>query len=169
MGGPAGWSATVTGRPAMRSSGRPPVRREIERAFLARVADGLSSEAAAVACGVSEPVGTRWFRERGGVPSIELGPGSGRYLSFAEREEIAILTAHHVGVREIARRLSGGRLAAAVAFALLTAVAVAVSAIVTLALVAAVWFALHAYELIWWREERARRRSETRDSVRVGL
>jgi hypothetical protein len=35
-----------------------------------------------------------------------------------------------------------------------------VSALVTLVLVTAVWFALHAYELIWWREERARRRSE---------
>ena len=30
---------------------------------------------------------------------------SGRYLSFAEREEIAILRAQGAGVREIARRL----------------------------------------------------------------
>jgi Helix-turn-helix domain len=30
----------------------------------------------------------------------------GRYLSFAEREEIAILKAKDCGVREIARRLS---------------------------------------------------------------
>jgi len=28
-----------------------------------------------------------------------------RYLSFAEREEIALLRAQHVGVREIGRRL----------------------------------------------------------------
>jgi IS30 family transposase len=34
-----------------------------------------------------------------------LAPLSGRYLSFAEREEIAILHAQRVGVREIARRL----------------------------------------------------------------
>jgi IS30 family transposase len=34
-----------------------------------------------------------------------LAPLSGRYLSFAEREEIAILRAQQVGVREIARRL----------------------------------------------------------------
>jgi IS30 family transposase len=35
-----------------------------------------------------------------------LAPLSGRYLSFAEREEIAILHAQRVGVREIARRLN---------------------------------------------------------------
>jgi IS30 family transposase len=34
-----------------------------------------------------------------------LAPVSGRYLSFVEREEIAILNAQGVGVREIARRL----------------------------------------------------------------
>jgi IS30 family transposase len=36
---------------------------------------------------------------------ITLTPGSGRYLSFTEREEIAILHAQGVGVRGIARRL----------------------------------------------------------------
>jgi low temperature requirement protein LtrA len=44
------------------------------------------------------------------------------------------------------------------AFAM-TPVAVAIPALVALALVAAVWLGLHAYELIHWREERARRRS----------
>jgi IS30 family transposase len=39
------------------------------------------------------------------MPLIGLGPLSGRYLSFAEREEIALLRAQDVGVREIARRL----------------------------------------------------------------
>jgi len=39
------------------------------------------------------------------MPPISLAPPSGRYLSFAEREEIAILHAQQVGVREIARRL----------------------------------------------------------------
>ena len=39
------------------------------------------------------------------MPPISLAPLSGRYLSFAEREEIAILHAQRVGVREIARRL----------------------------------------------------------------
>ncbi|CAL9453770.1 IS30 family transposase ISPa37 [Streptomyces sp. enrichment culture] len=96
----------MTGRPAMRSPGRPPVRRDVERAFWVKIAAGMSSEDAAVACGVSAPVGTRWFRERGGMPSIQLSPPSGRYLSFAEREEIALLTAQGEGVREIARRLA---------------------------------------------------------------
>ena len=48
--------------------------------------------------------GTRWFRESGGMPSVTQKPLSGRYLSFAEREEIAILRAQDCGVREIARR-----------------------------------------------------------------
>ncbi len=39
------------------------------------------------------------------MPPISLASLSGRYLSFAEREEIAILHAQQVGVREIARRL----------------------------------------------------------------
>ena len=39
------------------------------------------------------------------MPPISLAPRSARYLSFAEREEIAILRAQGAGVREIARRL----------------------------------------------------------------
>jgi len=96
---------TLTGRRAMRSPGRPPVRRDVERAFWVKIAEGLSSEDAAIACGTSGPVGSRWFRERGGMPSIQLGPLSGRYLSFAEREEIALLKAQKLGVRAIARQL----------------------------------------------------------------
>jgi IS30 family transposase len=55
--------------------------------------------------GVSGPVGTRWFRHGGGMSPISLAEPSGRYLSFAEREEIAVLKAQDQGVREIARRL----------------------------------------------------------------
>jgi IS30 family transposase len=39
------------------------------------------------------------------MPPISLDPPSGRYLSFAEREEIAVLRAKECGVREIARCL----------------------------------------------------------------
>jgi IS30 family transposase len=39
------------------------------------------------------------------MPPLDLAPVSGRYLSFDEREEIAILNAQDVGVRDIARRL----------------------------------------------------------------
>jgi hypothetical protein len=96
---------TLTGRPAMRSPGRPPVRRDVERGFWVKIAEGLSSEEAAIACGVSGPVGVRWFRERGGMPSIQLTPPSGRSLSFAEREDIALLRRQGLGVRSIARTL----------------------------------------------------------------
>ena len=106
MGRPQGWATEATGRPRMRSPGRPPVaRREDRQRFWTGVARGLSSEAAAIEAGVSPVLGTRWFRDAGGMPSITLAPGSGRYLSFAEREEIAVLNARDRGVREIARQL----------------------------------------------------------------
>ena len=54
---------------------------------------------------MSSAVGSRWFRQAGGMPPMCLAPVSGRYLSFEEREEIAILYAGDVGGREIARRL----------------------------------------------------------------
>jgi IS30 family transposase len=78
---------------------------EHRQRFWAAVARGLASEEAAAEAGVSTAVGVRWFREGGGMPSVTLGPASGRYLSFAEREEIALLRATGGGVREIARRL----------------------------------------------------------------
>lgn len=105
MGRQPGWMVTLTGRPAMRSPGRPPARRDLERTFWVKIAEGLSSEDAAMACGVSGPVGSRWFRDRGGMPSIQLSPLSGRYLTFAEREEIALLNIQGVGIRAIARAL----------------------------------------------------------------
>ena len=97
-------------RSKMSSPGRPGVaRREERRCFWALIAAGVSSEDAAVGVGVSQPVGSRWFREAGGMPSSTLAPSakplSGRYLSFAEREEIALLRAQGSGVRDVARRL----------------------------------------------------------------
>ena len=59
----------------------------------------------------------------------------------------------------LSRTLGRGRFVAAVVFALLLQAALAVPALVALALVAAVWVALHAYEIIWWREARARTRA----------
>jgi low temperature requirement protein LtrA len=56
-------------------------------------------------------------------------------------------------------RVSRGRLAAALALLLLLPVATMVPALAALALVTAVWVALHAYELVWWREARADSRS----------
>jgi IS30 family transposase len=89
----------------MKSPGAPSHRREVEREFWREIAKGLLVEEAALAVGASQAVGARWFRHRGGMPSIDLGSLSGRYLSFREREEIAILKAQDVGVREIAWRL----------------------------------------------------------------
>jgi hypothetical protein len=68
-------------------------RREHRQRFWDAIAGGLSSEDAGVATGVSPAVGSRWFREGGGMPSISRTPLSGRYLSFAEREEIELLHA----------------------------------------------------------------------------
>jgi transposase-like protein len=39
------------------------------------------------------------------MPALDLSPLSGRYLSFPEREEIALLRVQGKGVREIARQL----------------------------------------------------------------
>ena len=66
---------------------------------------GVTTAGAAEAVGVSWPVGSRWFRHAGGMPPINLDEPAGRYLSFAEREEIALLRAQEVGVREIGRRI----------------------------------------------------------------
>jgi IS30 family transposase len=80
-------------------------RREYKQRFWAAIARGLSSEEAGITAGVSPAVGVRWFRESGGMAPITLAPLSGRYLSFAEREEIALLRARGRGVRDIARQL----------------------------------------------------------------
>lgn len=90
----------------MHSPGRPEVnQRLIKQAFWELIAAGLQTEDAARACGISQPLGPRWFREAGGVPPTNLSPISARYLSFSEREEIAHLHAQQIGVREISRRL----------------------------------------------------------------
>jgi len=95
----------LTGRAPMKSPGKPSLRRDVERQFWHEIAKGLSSEEAALAVGASPAAGIRWFRERGGMPTFMLDPLSGRYLSFEEREEIALLRAQGAGVRKIAWRL----------------------------------------------------------------
>ncbi len=94
------------GRPPIYSPGRPPVaQREHRQWFWRAIADGASSEEAGRIAAVSPAVGCRWFREGGGMPTIKLTALSRRYLSFSEREEIAISHAQKLGVRAIARRL----------------------------------------------------------------
>lgn len=99
-----------SGRTSLRSPGRPPVlHRSRRRPFWQAIAKGCSSDDAARLAGVSQAVGTRWFRECGGMPPSHLAVSApeptGRYLSFGEREEIALARARGEGVREIARQL----------------------------------------------------------------
>jgi low temperature requirement protein LtrA len=82
------------------------------------------------------------------VPALSLCVGPALYL-FA-----------YVALRlRVSRTLGRGRLVAAIACCLLFPLALVAPAIVALAVVAAVWVALHAYEIIWWREDRARTRA----------
>jgi IS30 family transposase len=84
-------------------------RREDRQRFWTAIAAGQSSEDAALGAGVSPAVGVRWFREAGGMPPATLAPAakplSGRYLSFGDREQIALWRVQGHGVHEIARRL----------------------------------------------------------------
>jgi hypothetical protein len=71
MGRPNGWVSQLTGRPVMRSPGRPPAgRREHRQRFWAAIARGMTSEQAGVQAGVSPAVGVRWFRLGGGMPLV---------------------------------------------------------------------------------------------------
>lgn len=89
----------------MRSPGRPEPSRAVQRQFWRLIATGITLAEAAAQVGVSVPVGSRWFRHAGGMSPISLVEPTGRYLSFPEREEIALLRAQQIGVREIGRRI----------------------------------------------------------------
>jgi transposase, IS30 family len=98
--------ANLAGRRPMRSPGRATTHgRETQREFWRGIARGLSSYEAATARGVSEPRGSTWFRDGGGMPPLDLKEPSGRYLSLQEREDIALLKAKDHGVRAIAHEL----------------------------------------------------------------
>jgi len=78
MGKEPGWGAKATGRPPMRSPGR--AKRwtlEHKQAFWIQIAAGASSEDAAVAVGMAPAVGSRWFREAGGMPDVEFTEPTG--------------------------------------------------------------------------------------------
>jgi low temperature requirement protein LtrA len=82
------------------------------------------------------------------IPAFALCCGPALYLSA------------YVALRlRVSRTLGRGRLIAAIACVLLWPVAVVVPALLALSLVAIVWLGLHAYEIIWWREARARTRA----------
>jgi len=110
MGIPKRRRADASGRCKLRSPGRPPVgRREDRRRFWVAIARGQYPVVAVADARVSWVVGARWFRQAGGMPPSHLAPSapplSGRYLSFAEREQLALFRVQRYGVRECARRL----------------------------------------------------------------
>jgi IS30 family transposase len=75
------------------------------RVFWRGVRAGLPTVAAARSAGVSAHRGFRWFRECGGVSPVDLGEPTGRYLSLAEREEIACGLERSESMRAIGRRI----------------------------------------------------------------
>ena len=88
------------------------------------------------------------------IPALALcwGPALYLYAYVALRVRVT----HTIG---------RGRLVAATACALLFPLAMVVPALVALALLTTVWLALHAYEIIWWREARAQTRALGRVSA----
>jgi len=97
-------------RNKLRSPGHPPGwQRENVLRFWQAIAFGRTSEDASTAAGVSAPVGVRWFRGAGGMPPTHLSPWAkptiGRYLTFFEREDIAVEVAKGTGINAIARKL----------------------------------------------------------------
>jgi low temperature requirement protein LtrA len=86
-------------------------------------------------------------RELDTIPAFALCAGPALYL-----------LAFVVVRLRISRTLGRGRIIAAVACMAVYPVALSVSALVALTLIATVWIALHAYEIIWWREARAEAR-----------
>lgn len=81
---------------------------EVRREFWRGVRAGVGVADAAAAVGVAVSQGYRWVSEAGGVcPRLTVVPAGARsrFLSFAEREEIAALRSAGQGVREIAGAL----------------------------------------------------------------
>ena len=81
--------------------GRLPVPRADRLVFWEAVRAGLPWREAAVAAGAGRAA-EAWFRAAGGVKGNGPGPAGGRYLSVAEREEIAVGVAAGEPLRVIA-------------------------------------------------------------------
>ena len=89
----------------MAKNGRPGLPREARVRFWDGIRAGLGTREAAAAAGVGPSVAWRWFGQAGGVKGNGPCAGSGRYLSVAEREEIALGLAREESYRQIGRRL----------------------------------------------------------------
>jgi low temperature requirement protein LtrA len=85
-----------------------------------------------------------------------------RVAAFALCGGCAVYLVTYSAIRirvERRRRVSRGRLVAAIVLLLLLPVATTVPSLAALALVTVVWIGLHTYELVWWREARRESRS----------
>jgi transposase, IS30 family len=84
--------------------GRPETPRVVRERFWDLVRSGLTLRDAAAVVGSADGA-RRWFRVAGGVKGNGPGPVSGRYLSLAEREEIALGLARRESYRVIGARI----------------------------------------------------------------
>jgi IS30 family transposase len=84
--------------------GRPGAPRVVRERFWELVRSGMAPREAAAVAGARRG-GERWFAAAGGVKANGPGPVSGRYLSLAEREEIAVGLARGESYREIGARI----------------------------------------------------------------
>src|SRR5947209_9646579 len=94
---------------AAMKNGRPAVPRAVQVQFWEGVRSGLGVQEAGAAAGVGPVKAFAWFKQAGGVKSNGPRPGSGRFLSVGEREEIAVGLAREESLREIAGRLGRSR------------------------------------------------------------
>jgi IS30 family transposase len=85
--------------------GRPGLPNQVRREFWQQIRTGLPIFKAAQAAGVPMTTAQDWYRHSGGVNPYPVKPVSGRYLSFLEREEIALGLAAGRSQADIARRL----------------------------------------------------------------
>jgi transposase, IS30 family len=89
--------------------GRPGRKRRLvlEDEYWKLIRAGVGTVEACRRLGIGRTTGYYWRAQRGGLPRTVLAEDSrsGRFLSLAERERIAVLREQGCGVRDIARRL----------------------------------------------------------------